>query len=252
MDDEKQKTSEDENTQKLDLNNTKDDVKDDGVTREINLDELYDGAVNNTVVIDPVTNDEVLLPSKKPNYTLIGAILAILILLVLYYVNNKTDLGRPTKNVEPKTTTSSISNTDNREIQDGVLTCTYNAKSDAESQTVTFVANYKNSVVINSNFNYVVVSNLGVTSAVIEDLKNQYETFYINNVAVTGNNITYEKNDTGFTFNAETNYNNADFEKISVTEGQTILYVKPEKSDTYEILQKAYTDKGFSCIISKD
>ena len=29
------------------------------VTREINLDDLYDGAVNNTVVIDPITNNEI-------------------------------------------------------------------------------------------------------------------------------------------------------------------------------------------------
>lgn len=224
----------------------------DNVTREINLDELYDGAVNNTVVLDPVTNNEVLLPSKKPNYTLIGAILAILILLVLYYVNNKTDLGRTTKNVEPKTTTSSVSSTDNHEVQDGVLTCTYNSKGDAETQTVTFVANYKNSIVTNSNFNYVVMSNLDTTSAVIEDLKSQYENFYINNAAVTGNNITFEKNEKGFSFNAETNYNTSDFDKVMLIDGQTILYVKPVKDDTYETLQRAYMDKGFSCVISKE
>lgn len=252
MGDEKQKNNEDKVSQKLNLKNTKDDANDDGVTREIDLDELYDGAVNNTVVIDPVTNDEVLLPSKKPNYTLIGVGLAILILLVLYYVSNKTDLGRTTKNVEPKTTTSQVPNTDNYEVQDGVLTCTYNSKGDAETQTVTFVANYKNSIIINSNFNYVVMSNLDTTSAVIEDLKNQYENFYINNAAVTGNNITFEKNEKGFTFNAETNYNTSDFDKVMLTDGQTILYVKPGKSDTYEILQKAYTDKGFSCVVSKD
>ena len=39
------------------------------VTREINLDDLYDGAVNNTVVIDPITNNEILMRSKKPNFT---------------------------------------------------------------------------------------------------------------------------------------------------------------------------------------
>lgn len=35
------------------------------VTREINLDDLYDGAVNNTVVIDPITNNEILLADKS-------------------------------------------------------------------------------------------------------------------------------------------------------------------------------------------
>ena len=232
--------------------NNKIPVEADNVTREINLDELYDGAVNNTVVIDPVTNDEILLSSKKPNYTLIGIVLAILILLVLYYVNNKTDFGRTTKDVEPKTTTHNVISTENNEVKDGVLTCTYNSKSDAETQMVTFVANYKNSVVINSNFNYVVISNIDITSAVVEDLKNQYENFYINNAAVIGNNITYEKNEKGFTFNAQTDYNFSDFDKVIFNEGQTILYVKPTKTDTYETLQNAYIEKGFNCVVSKD
>lgn len=222
----------------------------DAVTREINLDELYDGAVNNTVVIDPVTNDEVLLPSKKPNYTLIGVILAIVVLLILYYVNNKTELGGTTKDVEPKTTTTTTSQANTNESKTGVLTCTYNSKSDAETQTVTFVANYENDVLTTSNFNYVVVSNLDSTSAVIEDLKNQYENLYINNASVIGNNMSYEKDNKGFTFNVETDYDVAEFDKISVTPGQTILYVKPNSTDTYETLQAAYIEKGFSCTLS--
>lgn len=222
----------------------------DNITREINLDELYDGAVNNTVVIDPVTNDEVLLPSKKPNYTLLGIILAIIVLLVLYYVNNKTDIGGTTKDVEPKTTTTK--KVDSYDNKTGTLTCTYNSKSDAETQTVTFVANYENNVLKNSNFNYVVVSNLETTSAVIEDLKNQYENFYINNASVVGSNVTFEKNDNGFTFNSETDYESFDFDKLSVIDGQTILYVKPQKNDTYESLQEAYIAKGFSCTVTND
>lgn len=234
--------------------NTSDESKDfaeepDNITREINLDELYDGAVNNTVVIDPVTNDEVFLPSKKPNYTSLGVVLAVIILLVLYYVNNKTDFGGTTKDVEPKTTSSS-SVINSNENKTGTLTCTYNSKSDAETQTVTFVANYENNVLKNSNFNYVVVANLENTSAVIEDLKNQYENFYINNAAVIGSNTTFEKNDKGFTFNSETNYDSFDFDKLVVNEGQTILYVKPQKTDTYESLQEAYVSKGFNCTLS--
>ncbi len=224
----------------------------DDVTREINLDELYDGAVNNTVVIDPVTNDEILLPSKKPNYTIIGVILAIAILLILYYVNNKTGFGATTKDVEPKTTTTTTTVANINENKTGVLTCTYNSKSDAETQTVTFVANYEDNVLTTSNFNYVVVSNLDGTSAVIEDLKNQYENLYINNASVIGNNMSYEKDDKGFTFNVETDYNIAEFDKILVTQGQAILYVKPNGTDTYETLQSAYSEKGFSCTLSSN
>lgn len=246
--DEQKETQNVTNDENKDVNNDVNDESSD-MTREINLDELYDGAVNNTVVIDPVTNNEVLLPSKKPNYTLLGIILAIIVLLVLYYVNNKTELGGTTKDVEPKTTTSTNPVTQ-PESKTGVLTCTYNSKSDAESQTVTFVANYENDVLTSSNFNYVAVSNSSGTSAIIEDLKSQYENFYINNASVIGNNITYEKSDTGFTFNVETNYNTAEFNRILVTQGQTVLYVKPTSTDTYESLKSSYEEKGFSCGLS--
>lgn len=219
------------------------------VTREINLDDLYDGAVNNTVVIDPITNDELLLSSKKPNYTIIGIILAVLILLILYFVNTKSDLGRTTKNVEPKTTTTTTAPAV-VEKKSGAINCTYTSKGDAESQTVTFVANYEEDALTNSIFNYSVVSSAEVTSAVITDLTSQYENFFINNASVSGSNVTFDKNDKGFTFNVETSYKSADFEKIIITEGQTVLYVKPEASDTPDILQEKYSAKGFTCTVT--
>ena len=223
----------------------------DNVTRQINLDELYDGAVNNTVVIDPVTNDEILLAEKKPNYTFIGILLAIIVLLVLYYVYNKTNIARPTKNVEPKTTVekTTIKKTNSN---NGTLTCTYNSKSDAETQRAVFVANYENNNLTDTNFNFVVISNLDTASAIIEDLKNQYENFYINNSAVIGNNITFEKNDKGFTFNIETNYDRSEFDKIIFEDGKTILYSKPSNTDTYQSIQDVYTKKGYTCVISQD
>lgn len=220
------------------------------VTREINLDDLYDGAVNNTVVIDPITNNEVLMSNKKPNYTILGVILAVIILLVLYYVNNKTNLGNTTKDVEPKTTTTTKDS--NLNNVDGTLTCTYQSKSDAESQDVTYTANYENSKIQNSNFKYVVVSNTDNQSAIIEDLKSQYETFFINNATTAGNVVSYEKNSKGFTFNVETNYQKSGFDSLVITENQTILFVKPQKTDTIESLQKAYTDKGFNCTLTNN
>ena len=218
------------------------------VTREINLDDLYDGAINNTVMIDPITNDEVLMSSKKPNYTILGIIFAIIILLILYYVNNKTNLGRTTKSVEPKTTTTAPHTT--KKPDTGTLTCTYSSKSDAESQSVTYVANYEIDKIINSNFNYVVMSNTNDSSAVIEDLKKQYETFFINNVSVSGNNVSYEKNDTGFTFNVETNYKRTGYDGLIIIENQTILFVKPTLDDTLSSMQDAYSKKGFNCSLT--
>ena len=136
------------------LDNDEELIEDpENVTREINLDDLYDGAVNNTVVIDPITNNEILLADKKPNYTIVGIIVAVIILLVLYYVNNKSDLGRTTKDVEPKVTTTAKEETEDN--TKGTLTCNYEAKSDAESQTVTYTANYEKNMVSKSEFNFV-------------------------------------------------------------------------------------------------
>ena len=221
------------------------------VTREINLDDLYDGAINNTVVIDPVTNNEVLLQNKKPNYTIIGVIVAIIILLVLYYVNNKTDLGRTTKDVEPKTTVSTKKN-DVIDVKNGMLTCNYSSKGEAESQTATFVANYENSVITTTNYNFVVITNTDTESAVVSDLKSQYENFYINNASVKGNNISFEKTDKGFTFNIETDYMNSDFNGITINDGQTVLLVKQKKEDTIDSLKEAHINKGYSCTITNN
>lgn len=229
---------------KNDINITQDDV-----TREINLDDLYDGAVNNTVVIDPITNNEVLLTHKKPNFTLIGVVLAVAVLLLLYYVNNKTDLITPAKEVKPETTKVI---TTKKVTDKGTLTCNYNSKSDAETQTVTFVANYLSNKLVDSNFNFVVVSNSDSTSAVIENLTSQYETFYINNAAVPATNINFDKNSKGFTFNIVTNYQKDGFENLTFIDGQTVLLAKPSKDDDISSLEKTYTDKGFSCNITYD
>lgn len=243
----------DDNKNKTDELNTEDSKvisEPDNITREINLDELYDGAINNTVVIDPITNDEVLLRNKKHNYTLLGVTIAIIILLLLYYVNNKTDLGKTTKDVEPKTTTITSSQPLKQEVKTGVLTCNYSSKSDAETQTASYTANYENNNLVSSKFDYVVISNLETTTDIIEDLKEQYESFYINNASVIGNNVIFEKNEKGFTFGVETNYNNAEYDKIIMEEGKTILYVKPTNTDTYESLLNLYEQKGFSCTLS--
>lgn len=221
------------------------------VTREINLDDLYDGAINNTVVIDPITKDEVLMTKdRRPNYAIIGIIIAILALLILYWVNNKSDLGRTTKDVAPKTTTTTredmIDNTK------GTLTCSYESKSDAELQTVTYTANYEKNTVGKSEFNFVAQSLTDSESAIVSDLKTQYENFFINNAAVQGNRVTFDKNSKGFTFNVETNYKKQGFDGLILADNQTILFVKPQTNDTIDSLKDAYTDKGFKCSITNN
>lgn len=258
MKDEEKKIINDTDVKENNISNNesdKDDIKEnnipddepDNITREINLDELYDGAINNTVVIDPVTHDEVLMTSRKPNYTFLGVLLSILILLIFYYISNKTEIGKEKKVVKPKTTISSSEN--KKEGKSGELTCNYLSKSDAESQTVTYNLRYENEKLLYSEFNYVVVSNLENTSEVVNVLINKYENFYINNSSNTANNITFEKNEKGFTFNVKTDYTKNNIE-LNEAGSETILYVSPSHSDTYLSLSDSYTNKGFTCSLT--
>ena len=225
------------------------DIDQDNMTREINLDDLYDGAINSTVIIDPISNNETLVPVKKNNYTILGIVLAILILLSLYYINNKTDLISK-NNVKVSTTTKAI--TTKKVTDKGTLTCNYNSKSDAETQEVTYTANYISDKITNSEFNFVAISNTDSKSAVIDDLTTQYETLYLNNLAVSSNTISFDKNNKGFTFNIKTDYQKTGFNEITTAEGQTILFIKPTLEDTIKSLQDAYTKKGFNCLITYD
>ncbi len=218
------------------------------VTKEIDLDELYDGSVNNTVVIDPITNSETLMPNKQNNYIFIILVIFSVIALLLYLLVTKSPFGNTTKEVVPettKTTTTALPIDKNNE--NGTLVCNYNSKSDAETQEVIFKAIYEENKIVSSEFKFSAITNFEGSSAIIEDLKSQYESLYINNASVIGSNMVFEKNDKGFTFENKTDYMNVDFSKIMVEEGKTVLFVKPALEDTRESLEKIYTEKGFNC-----
>ena len=233
------------NIEKLDANN---------ITREINLDELYDGAINNTVVIDPVTNSEILIKENKGNLFLIIVLIIGIYALSFYYVYNKTDLLKNMASLEPRTTVTTttadvindITTTTSGKIS-GVLTCSYSSKSDSENGDITFIVNYEDDLITSTNFSYSVISNIDSPSKTVVDLTNQYENYYINNAAIVGNNITFDKNEKGFSFSSEVKYDVVDFNLITQTEGQTILYLKPSSSDTLNSLKTSYENNGFSC-----
>lgn len=233
-----------------DEKNKKDELLDkepESVTREINLDELYDGAINSTVVIDPVTNDEILLRQKKSNVKYFIIILLILMFLILYFINNK--MGVLVTAEDKKTTTKKIITTTTVKNMKGVLNCTYSSKSDTDNQTLKFTANYENNKIIDSIFDYAVVTSSDTVSDVIKNLMDQYEEFYINNASVTGNVVSFEKNNKGFTFNVKSDYSTLKFEDIKLNDGKTVLYVKPNNNDTVDNIKEAYINKGFTCNI---
>lgn len=223
---------------------------DNDLTREINLDELYDGAINNTVVIDPITNKEILMENKKTNYALVGAVLAVIALLVLYYINNKTDLTKSTPEITPKTTTAQVVLTTAKKNESGVLNCKYDSKSDSEVHNIVYILNYEEDALVDSTFTYTITSNTEVMSTTLEDLKNQYETLYINNASSINNKFTFVKDDKGFTFEAKTNYKITEFTEVKTEEGKNLLYVKPTKDDTYQTLKEKYEQNGFTCSLT--
>lgn len=238
----------DSNIEKNDINSSV--MEPESVTREINLDELYDGAINNTVVIDPITKDEVLIEPKKANGKVFGIFVAILVLLVLYFVNNKMDFENNGGNVAPATTTTTTTTNAQHSIE--TLTCTYTSTSSSDNQKATYIIKYDNNKILNSSFNYDVVTISETVSESVLELMSEYENSYINNSALTGGNVNFEKNDKGFMYSSTIDYTSVNFDEFLYEEGKTKLYAKPNAIDTMESVKEIYTNKGYSCIVSSD
>ena len=222
------------------------ELDDADVTRNINLDDLYDGAVNNTVLIDPVTKDEILMENRKPNTIILGIILAIIILLCLYYINNKSDLFRVDEPVKPVSTTTSIT----KNTSNGLLTCKYLAKSDNETEEVTYSIDYKDEKIIKSNFMYNVVITSDQKSVVAKDKENQYEELYTSNSNLKGLDVEFSKSSKGFSFEATIDYDKVNFDQIAINEEKTVLFIKPSKFDTVSSIRTNYDKKGYKCTIT--
>ena len=218
------------------------------ITRKIDLDDLYDGAVNNTVVIDPVTKDEVLMSSKKSNNTILGIILAILILLGLYYVYNKSDLFSNDKTVVPvKTTTTRYNNS-----KSGILTCKYQSKSDNENEDASYKFNYVDDKIVKSRFDYTVVVISEEKSVIEQDIEKQYEDLYTKNSSIKGFNAWFSKSSRGFSFHSITDYNKINFEQITTEDDKTVLFIKPSNEDTITKIKSEYDKKGFTCTLNEE
>lgn len=236
------------------MNNNDDNINENKInqTREINLDDLYDGAINNTVVIDPITKNEVLLKQKKNNTGLIVLIIFILLVLVLYYIYTKSDLNLQRREVSPKSTTTRTTKIITREEENGKLLCSYTSKTDSEDITINYEAKYENKKIIISKYNYSLISKLDKISSIANGLKEEYENYYINNASIAGHNVVFESSDKGFSFSVETLYNAVNFDSIKVENDKTKFYIKPKESDTYETVKNELTLKGYSCSIEKD
>lgn len=217
------------------------------VTREINLDDLYDGAVNDTVIIDPVSNSELLLHEKKGKHTALGVILSLIVLLVLYFVSTKTNLIKTDVSVEPKPTTTKAIEEKVIKIKKETLNCKYESESDTDKMTITFVANGINNEVNDTEFNYsMVLINDETSSALLTSMQEEYEELYIKNMSLLGSTITFEKNEKGFTFISKSNYG-SDLEQFEIAENKTVMFKSPHKEDKMSALTDSYKELGYTC-----
>ena len=224
-------------------------------TKEINLSELYDGKVNDTLVIDPVTKEETFLEPKKNNFILI-ILLVMIVSLGCYYVYNKTNLLASITELKQNTTTtyqvaittSTIPTTTNSIVdkKSGRLNCLYENKNDNETINSNIEINYEENLVSLTKFKLDVTSNktdLNTSTT----LENDYQNFYIKNSSLYLDKINYTKNESSFSLLIDTDYSIIKFDDIVFEENKSYLYLKPVKDETYEDIKLKYETIGYIC-----
>ncbi len=226
--------------------NKLDDIDD--VTRKIDLNDLYDGAVNNTVIIDPVTQNELLYKKRKPNITFIIILIAIIILLGIYYITNKSDFTRTDTDVASSKTTTTTKKSSNS----GFINCKYNSKSDTETIDALYNFTYEEDKIVKRSFEYSLVNTSDVSSDVATNLEREYELLYTNNSTVKGFRTRFNKTSKGFTFSSNTTYNKVNFNDIKIEDNQTLLFIMPSLDDTALSVNNNYKKKGFTCTVTKE
>ena len=225
--------------------------KNDESTKEINLNDLYDGSVNSTVIMDPVTQNEVLIKEKKRYGIIIFIIILVIIVLGLYFVYFNTDLIKKDPEVKPNVTTT---NGKKKVIEDqinGNLSCSYLNDTNNEKITSNIKFDITNSLVISSNFSLNVISKKESLSNEAKKMLDLYEKLYINNASVIGNESLFEKTDKSFSLTYKFDYDAFDFESFSIDDENINLIVKPSKDDSYESLSESYVQLGYSCTLTR-
>ena len=224
-------------------------------TKEINLSELYDGKVNDTLVIDPVTKEETFLEPKRNNLFIV-VLLIMIVSLGCYYVYNKTNLLASITEIKQSTTTTLLRPTTTTIIptttnpvvikKSGVLNCLYGNKNDNETINSNVEINYEEDLVTLTKFKLDVTSNkIDLNTTTI--LENDYENFYIKYSSLFLDKINYVKNENNFSLLIDTDYSLIDFNNIAFDENKSYLYLKPVKDETYEDIKLKYETAGYAC-----
>ena len=219
-------------------------------TKEINLSDLYDGSINSTVIMDPVTQNEVLIKEKKRYGIIFIVIIIVVLILGAYFIYFNTDLIKKDPVVKPKVTPTSTKKNINDEIT-GDLNCVYTNDDEQEKLTSNIKFVIINSNVKLSDISINVISKIDTLSANAKNILDTYEKFYINNVSVIGNESQLEKNDKSFSLTMKLDYEMLDFESFILDDENIKLVVKPNHEDSYYSLSDNYVNLGYSCTLTR-
>lgn len=221
-------------------------AQDDDMTREINLDDLYDGAINNTMILDPVTKKEVIMENNKRNYTFISIIICVFILLILYYVTAKSPLSKEEAKIEPSTTKLPVVTSKNSSN----LVCNYNDKNESYSLTSSLEVNYENNEI---TYNKLSLNGLLISEIPTEDYNNiiiAYEELFTLNSGNEFNKLTFIKEDKSFTFTSELDFSK-EYMSLINTDKKYSFYKEYLEEDNINSIKDAYTNLGYTCLITE-
>jgi hypothetical protein len=216
----------------------------------VNLDELYDGKINQTVIIDPVSNSEVIIKDKKPHFPFF-ALLAALIVLLVYFTYNQVDyIGIITKYsnmlFDKKTTTA----TTTKKKVETTLTCTYTALYSGINISNNIEVKAENSAITTNSQDY----SYTLTNDTNQLKYNEFVTFFDSTYqklnGITGINVEYNKETKMFTFKLDCFYDVADFTSLGDTYTNEVEYktnLTMIKSDSMNVIKDEYTALGYTC-----
>ena len=94
----------------------------------------------------------------------------------------------------------------------------------------------------NQKTNVFVTDENGYKKSIDLNIYNSSSDNYLKNLTI--DNVSFEKNDKGFTFTVKSDYSVLKFEDIKLVDGKTVLYVKPDSKDTVDSVKEAYINDG--------
>lgn len=217
---------------------------------EVNLDELYDGKINQTVIIDPVSNSEVIIKDKKPHFPFF-ALLGALIVLLIFFTYKQVDyisIFNKYKNQLFNKTTTIVTTT--KKKTESTLTCTYTSLySGININNLVEVKAEDNAITTNSQDYSYTLSN-DINQLKYNEFVLFFDTVYEKLNGITGVNIEYNKEAKIFTFKLDCFYDIADFtilKDLYTNEAEYKTNLTMVKTDTINSIRDKYNAMGYTC-----